>query len=74
MIVVIADLCPDPSGHAQLHRMREQTWREPVEHGQGCRWCGGMVEDTPGAVADDDLRAELATEARMYAWLERGQE
>jgi hypothetical protein len=31
-------------------------------------------EDTPGSVADDDLRAELAEEAAMYAWLERGEE
>jgi len=66
-IIHVAEACPDLYGHMRLYSMREQTWREPV-HVFGCPWCGG---ETPGSVADDDLRAELAAEARQYAWLER---
>jgi hypothetical protein len=69
-IIHVAEACPDPYGHARLYSMREQTWRAPAEHSNGCPWCGG---DTPGSVADDDLRAELASEARHYAWLEQAE-
>lgn len=30
--------------------------------------------DTPGAVGDDDLRHQLAEEAREYEWLARAEE
>jgi len=72
-IIHVAEACPDPYGHTRLYGQREMTWREggnqrPL-HGI-CGWCGELI-DTPGSVADDDLRAELAAEAREYAWLER---
>jgi len=42
-------------------------WRRVIEVGEGVI----ELEETPGSVADDDLAAELAAEAREYAWLER---
>jgi hypothetical protein len=42
-------------------------WRRVIEVGEGAL----ELEETPGSVADADLRAELAAEARQYAWLER---
>jgi len=73
-IIHVAEACPDPYGHTRLYGERQQTWRLSTEERAAetkrgyCSWCGG---ETPGGVADDDLRAELAAEAREYAWLER---
>jgi len=41
-------VCPDPDGHARLHGQREQTWREPIEAADGCRWCGKRVDERAG--------------------------